>query len=302
MSELHLDPTRRHDLVILIDVQDGNPNGDPDADNMPRMDPETMHGLITDGAIKRKIRNFVDMVCGDQARYKIYIQNRGIALNELHERAYTELNLKSTGAKTDLETVAAARNWMMENFWDIRTFGGVMNTSVNCGLVRGPVQFTFARSIDPIRPIEVQITRVAVTRKEDLQVSVQEDGQIKGGKVTEMGKKWIVPYGLYRAYGFINPFEAQKTGFDQEDLKLLYQAIQYAWEFDRSAARGRMTCRGLFVFTHENPLGNAPAHVLQDLVQIRRKPGVEVPRNFEDYEIMVDESKIPSGVTLTRLV
>lgn len=298
---VHLDPTRKHDLVMLIEVVDGNPNGDPDAANAPRIDPETMQGLITDGAIKRRIRDYVDMTRGTEERFKIYVQNR-VALNELHKRAYTALNLKVTGTKADPETVAKVQQWMCDNFFDIRTFGAVMTTAVNCGQVRGPVQFQRAVSIDPIQPVELAITRIAITRPEDMKIEVRDDGSVKGGKVTEMGRKWIVPYGLYRTYGTINPFMAQKTGFDAADLELLYDALINAWEFDRTASRGRISCRGLYVFTHEKPTGCAPAYKLHELIKVSRRPEVEVPRAFSDYGIHVERDNLPAGVTLTVLV
>ena len=194
---------RRHDFVLFFDVSDGNPNGDPDAGNMPRVDPETMQGLGTDVALKRKVRDWVDALRGNEAGYKIYVQS-GEALNTKHQRAYDDLDLKSTGTKQDAKTVEKVRDWMCRNFYDIRTFGAVMTTGVNCGQVRGPIQLTFSRSIDPVVPMDVTITRVAVTREEDAQVVVGEEGQTSG-KQTEMGRKSIVPYGLYRAHGFYNP-------------------------------------------------------------------------------------------------
>ena len=203
----YLDANRRHDFVLFFDVTDGNPNGDPDAGNMPRVDPETMQGLVTDVCLKRKIRDWVDALHGDEGAYKIYVQS-GEALNTKHKRAYEALELTSTGSKQDAETVDKARAWMCQNFYDIRTFGAVMTTGVNCGQVRGPVQFTFARSIDPVVPIDVTITRVAVTREEDAQVVVSEDGETSG-KQSEMGRKAIVPYGLYRMHGFFNPHFAE---------------------------------------------------------------------------------------------
>ncbi len=201
----HLNPERRHDFVLLFDVMDGNPNGDPDAGNLPRVDPETMHGLVTDVAIKRKIRDYVDLARGQEERYKIYVQNRGDALNDLNQRAYTALGLKSTGSKQRREDVSQTRQWMCDNFFDIRTFGAVMTTQVNCGQVRGPVQITFARSEDPIVPLDLSITRVAITKPEDARVVGGDGEEGEGGKTTEMGRKAIVPYGLYRAHGFVMP-------------------------------------------------------------------------------------------------
>jgi CRISPR-associated protein Csd2 len=299
-NSAHLDTNHRHDFVLFFDVTDGNPNGDPDAGNLPRVDPETMQGLVTDVAIKRKVRDWVDALRGDEGPFKIYVQS-GEALNTKHKRAYEALDLESTGSKQDIETVDKARAWMCQNFYDIRTFGAVMTTGVNCGQVRGPVQLTFARSIDPIVPMDVTITRVAVTREEDAQVVVSEEGEVSG-KQTEMGRKAIVPYGLYRAHGFFNPYFAQKSGFSEEDLRLFWQALQYMWDFDRSAARGMMACRGLYVFSHDSPLGDAPAHRLFDRVNARLKADVGVPRRFGDYEVSVEERDLPDGVVLSKLV
>lgn len=300
-TAVHTDPARKHDFVLIFDVQDGNPNGDPDAGNMPRIDPETMQGLVTDVCLKRKVRDYIDVLKGDEGRFKIYVQSKGIALNTLHQRAYTALDKKSTGAKQDRETVDKARDWMCENFYDVRAFGAVMTTGVNCGQVRGPVQLTFARSVDPIIPIDHSITRVAITKEEDANVVVSEDGKTTG-KTTEMGRKSTVPYGLYRAYGFFNPHFAEKTGIDEEDLTLFWQALQGMWDLDRSSARGFMACRGLYVFNHESKLGNTPAQDLFARVSIARKAGVEAPRQFTDYTVTVDDAALPAGVTLTRLV
>jgi CRISPR-associated protein Csd2 len=298
---IYADPERRHDFVLLFDVTDGNPNGDPDAGNLPRVDPETMQGLVTDVCLKRKVRDFVDSVKGDEERYKIYVQNKGIALNTLHERAYTAKGMKSTGTKQKREDVQVVRQWMCDNFYDIRLFGAVMTTEVNCGQVRGPMQVTFARSVGPIVPLDVSITRVAVTRPEDAEVVEGETG-VTGGKVTEMGRKALVPYGLYIGHGFFSPHFAADTGVDLADLELFWQALQQMWDMDRSAARGMMACRGLYVFSHESKLGNAPAHQLFDRVSVAKLEGVESPRSFSDYRVEVDERDIPQGVTLTKLV
>jgi CRISPR-associated protein Csd2 len=302
-SAAHLDVTRRHDFVLLFDVSDGNPNGDPDAGNLPRVDPETMQGLVTDVSLKRKVRDWVDVARGDEGRFKIYIQSGGGALNAIHSRAYEAEGLKSSGAKQPREDVDRARAWMCRNFYDIRVFGAVMTTGVNCGQVRGPVQLTFARSIDAIVPLDLSITRVAVTREEDARVVVAEDdGQGTGGKQTEMGRKALVPYGLYRGYGFFNPHFAEQTGADEEDLGLFWQALQNMWDLDRSSSRGLMACQGLYIFTHESRLGNAPAQRLFERVEVRRRGEVEAPRAFRDYEVEVDSASLPEGVTLTRLV
>ncbi len=295
-----VDPQRRHDVVLLFDVADGNPNGDPDAGNLPRVDPETMQGLVTDVAIKRKIRDWVDATRGEQERFKIYVQNTGVALNELHQRAYTALNISSRGKTQARGDVDKAQRWMCDNFFDVRTFGAVMSTGVNAGQVRGPVQFTFARSIDPIVPLDLSITRVAVTREEDAR-TVSAEGE-ETGKRTEMGRKTLVPYGLYRAHAFVVPPFAKRTGFDSADLEALWEALRLMWDLDRSAARGMMACRGLYVFSHAGPLGNAPAHDLFSTISVRRQPGVNAPRAFDHYEVVVNEEALPDGVTLTRLV
>jgi CRISPR-associated protein Csd2 len=287
-TQIYCDPAKRHDFVLLFDVTDGNPNGDPDAGNLPRVDPETMHGLVTDVAIKRKVRDWVDITHGSKERYKIYVQNKGIALNTLHERAYTSMNLKSTGAKQKAEDVEQVRGWMCENFYDIRTFGAVMTTNVNCGQVRGPVQLTFARSIDPIVPLDLAITRVAITK-------AGED------KTTEIGRKAVVPYALYKGYGFVTPHFAKQTGFSAEDLELFWTALQHAWELDRSASRGMLAFRGLYIFSHDNSLGNAPAHSLLERVKVATAEGVKAPRHITDYSVTVDDASNPDGVTLTKI-
>ena len=294
------DPARRHDFVLLFDVQDGNPNGDPDAGNLPRIDPETMQGLVTDVAIKRKVRNWIDETRGHEERFKIYVQNRGEALNSLHERAYTALGIKSSGSKQKREDVERTRAWMCENFYDIRTFGAVMTTNINCGQVRGPVQLTFARSIDQVVPLDLSITRVAVTRKEDA-VVVGEDGGETGGKTTEMGRKAVVPYALFRAHGFVVPSFAAQTGFSAEDLAMFWEALGRMWDIDRSASRGMMACRGVYVFSHENKFGNAPAHSLLERVKVNRATSVSAPRAFSDYDVSISDAALPDGVTMTRL-
>lgn len=301
-TAIHTDATRRHDFVLLFDVADGNPNGDPDAGNLPRVDPETMQGLVTDVAIKRKVRDWVDLARGGEERFKIYVQS-GEALNARHRRAYDALGIKSTGAKQAREEVLKARDWMCANFFDVRVFGAVMTTGVNCGQVRGPLQLTFARSIDPVVPLDLSITRVAVTREEDTKiVAAETGGEATGGKQTEMGRKALVLYGLYRAHGFFNPHFAAQTGANDEDLGLVWQALQQMWDLDRSSSRGMMACRGLYVFTHDSPLGNAPAHQLLERVSVARRPEVKVPRSFSDYSVSVDAAGLPQGITLTRLV
>jgi CRISPR-associated protein Csd2 len=300
-TSTYKDPTRRHDFVLIFEVTDGNPNGDPDAGNLPRVDPETMQGLVTDVCLKRKVRDYVDAIRGTEANFKIYVQNKGLALNKLHREAYDDLGLKPAGTKQKRSEVDQTRAWMCRNFFDIRTFGAVMTTEVNCGQVRGPVQLTFARSVDSIVPLDLSITRVAITREQDVEL-VETDKGTEGGKVTEMGRKALVPYGLYVGYGFVNPHFAEQTGFSQEDLALFWEALTRMWDLDRSASRGRMACRGLYVFSHDSKLGKAPAHKLFDLVQVARRDPQAPPRRCDDYEIFIPEQKdLPEGVMLTVL-
>lgn len=288
--------------MLLFDVTDGNPNGDPDAGNLPRVDPETMHGLVTDVALKRKVRNWVDALRGAESRFKIYVQS-GEALNSKHQRAYDDLGIRSTGTRQSRADVDRAREWMCRNFYDVRMFGAVMSTGVNCGQVKGPVQITFARSVDPVMPLDLSITRVAVTRSEDIEVgNSNEDGLGVSGTQVTMGRKALIPYGLYMAQGSFNPHFAANTGVDSEDLSLLWSALANMWDLDRSSARGLMSCRGLYVFTHESRLGNAPAHSLYERVSPEaRHPGAP-PRKFSDYEVRLDQSELPDGVNMTRLV
>lgn len=286
----------RYDFVILFDVENGNPNGDPDAGNMPRVDPETGLGLVTDVCLKRKIRNYVEMAKEDSAGYRIYIKDQ-VPLNRNDAEALEYLGIDKdlkAAKKNDPEIDIKIRDWMCANFYDIRTFGAVMTTFVkgalNCGQVRGPVQLGFARSIDPIVPQEVTITRVAIT--------TEADAEKKG---TEMGRKYIVPYGLYRTEGFVSANLARKsTGFSEDDLQLLWQAILNMFENDHSAARGKMAVRELIVFKHASELGNAPSYKLFDAVHIARKDGVEIPRSYHDYTVTVEES-LPVGVTCKRM-
>jgi len=293
----------RYDFVFLFDVKDGNPNGDPDAGNQPRVDAETGHGLVTDVALKRKVRNYVAMkYAGDQEatdgkgdltanRFEIYVREKAV-LNNQHKRAYAAYDLKPEIKKLpkDVQDARRVTGWMCKNFYDIRTFGAVMSTEVNSGQVRGPVQLTFARSIDPVVSTEHAITRMAVTNESDLE------------KERTMGRKFTIPYGLYRAHGFISAHLAAQTGFYERDLELLWEALKNMFEHDRSAARGEMATRGLYVFKHDSELGNAPAHALFDRIRVKRKNGIEVPRSFEDYEVQVNEADMPSGVTLLRMV
>lgn len=288
----------RYEFVILFDVENGNPNGDPDAGNMPRIDPETGYGLVTDVCLKRKIRNYVETVKEGVPGYRIYIKD-GVPLNrsDLEACAYVGVDEKKLkeAKKQDEKLDEKLRDFMCSNFFDIRTFGAVMTTFVkgalNCGQIRGPVQLGFARSVDPILPQEVTITRVAIT--------TEADAERKG---TEMGRKYIVPYGLYRAEGYISANLARKTtGFSEADLELLWQAILNMFELDRSAARGKMAVRELIVFKHDSELGNAPAYRLFDLVQVQHKADVVTPRAYTDYTVTVDEANLPSGVICIRM-
>ena len=287
--------SNRYDFVILFDVENGNPNGDPDAGNMPRIDPETGLGLVTDVCLKRKIRNYVEIVREGEPGYGIYIKD-SVPLNRSDARAYEDLGVTDVkkAKKDDPDLDRKIRDFMCRNFYDIRTFGAVMTTFVkaalNCGQVRGPVQLGFARSVDPIVPQEVTITRVASAKESDAEV-----------KSTEMGRKYIVPYGLYRAEGFVSANLARKTtGFSEDDLALLWQAIIHMFDEDRSAARGKMAVRELIVFRHSGELGDAPAYKLFDAVQVKKT--VDVPRRYQDYEVTVDEASIPEGVTCTRMI
>ncbi len=288
----------RYEFVVLFDVENGNPNGDPDAGNMPRIDPETGLGLVTDVCLKRKIRNYVETVKEGESGYRIYIKDN-VPLNRSDAEACAYIGVDPAklkeAKKKDANLDEKIRDFMCANFFDIRTFGAVMTTFVkgalNCGQVRGPVQLGFARSVDPIVPQEVTITRVAIT--------TEADAEKKG---TEMGRKYIVPYGLYRAEGFISANLARKTtGFSEEDLELLWQAILNMFELDHSAARGKMAVRELIVFRHDSELGNAPAYKLFDLVKVQRNPDVVVPRAYSDYQVSVDEGKLPTGVSCIRM-
>ena len=294
--------THRYDFVLLFDVKDGNPNGDPDAGNLPRLDAETGHGLVTDVSIKRKLRNFVGMVKDCAPPYDIYIKEKAV-LERTHRAAYEAIGASEELAvdpdakgkkkrKGSEDSVRAARDWMCKNFFDVRTFGAVMSTGVNCGQVRGPVQLTFGRSIDPIVASEHSITRMAVATEAE---SEKQDGDNR-----TMGRKHTVPYGLYRAHGFVSAFLAKQTGFGADDLERLWQALSDMFEHDRSAARGEMATRGLYVFEHASELGNAHSHSLFDLIQARKK--VDVPRSVSDYDVTVNEAGLPSSVKLARHV
>lgn len=289
----------RYDFVLIFDVKDGNPNGDPDAGNLPRVDAETGQGLVTDVSLKRKVRNFISMIKGEEAPYDIYVKEKAI-LNQQHEKAYIAIGAEDALKGEDKkrkgggDTADKARVWMCGNFFDVRTFGAVMSTGVNCGQVRGPVQLTFARSINPIVSQEHSITRMAV--------ATEAEAEKQSGDNRTMGRKHTVPYGLYVGHGFVSAFLAKQTGFSDDDLQLLWQALSQMFEHDRSAARGEMTTRGLYVFEHESELGNARAHELFERIEPTLNDGVNVPRNFSDYTIRVDDANLPAGVKLHKLV
>jgi CRISPR-associated protein Csd2 len=281
------DLTQKHDFVFLFDVQDGNPNGDPDAGNLPRIDPETGHGIVTDVCLKRKLRNFVQLTKGDLPGYEIFVKEKAI-LNNLIDEAHEhpEVKKREKGEKTE-----AARAYMCKRFFDVRAFGAVMSTGKNAGQVRGPVQLTFSRSIDPIVLLEHSITRVAVATLKEA-----EDQQ---GDNRTMGRKATVPYGLYLCHGFVSASLAKQTGFSSEDLDLVWTGLKQMFEEDRSAARGLMSARALCIFTHESALGNAPAHALFDRVQVARKDPGKPARAFSDYEVTVDRENLPAGIELS---
>lgn len=321
----------RYDFVLIFDVKDGNPNGDPDAGNMPRLDAESGHGLVTDVSLKRKVRNFVGLVkeqderepVDGEKRFEIYVREKAI-LNHQNQRAYSALNLAvaqeeqaqaaTENAATDdkkkkpakekrkgsADEVGLARKWMCQNFFDVRTFGAVMSLGINCGQVRGPVQLTFARSVEPIVALEHSITRMAV--------ATEAEAEKQQGDNRTMGRKHTVPYGVYVAHGFVSSFLAKQTGFGEDDLELVFQALAQMFEHDRSAARGEMSTRGLYVFKHDSELGNAPAQALFDRLKVEPKAEGEVARSFDAYAVAFDgqslavgQSVQPApGVTLTR--
>ncbi len=302
----------RYDFIYLFDCADANPNGDPDAGNLPRLDTETGQGLVTDVCLKRKIRNYIQLTHQPPAEdkpdvqrgYDIYVREKAV-LNHQHDRAWKVMSpetAKSDKKKLpkDVEKAKELTDWMCGNFFDIRAFGAVMTTDVNCGQVRGPVQIAFSRSIDPVVTSEHAVTRMAVT--------TEQEAEKQQGDNRTMGRKFTIPYALYRTHGTVNPFLAAQTGFtedcDDSDLETLFQALEHAFDFDASAARpaGSMAARGLLVFKHENQLGMSPSHTLFDAVSVKRKDGVEVARSFSDYEVTIDESAIPEGVTLIRRI
>ena len=280
----------RYDFLYFFDCQDANPNGDPDAGNLPRLDVETGQGLVTDVCIKRKIRNFVAMTANAKSGYRIYF-SEGAVHNNQHKEAYESIGEKpEKKVKPEIKDKATA--WMCENYFDVRTFGAVMSTEVNCGQVRGPVQVSFARSIDPIVSSEHAITRSSVTNEKDIE------------KERTMGRKFTVPYGLYKTQGFVNPFLARQTGFNDDDLELLFHSLENAFQFDQSAARpaGSMNPRKLIVFKHDNELGKAPSHKLFEAVSVNKKDGVEIPRSFRDYDVRINKSAMPAGVEVIERI
>lgn len=296
----------RYDFVVLFDVENGNPNGDPDAANMPRVDPETSIGLVTDACLKRKIRNYVETAKEDADGFKIYIKE-GIPLNRSDLKAIENLGVDVDDSKKALEDVKKLkktdenvdlklRDYMCSNYYDIRTFGAVMTTftkaALNCGQVRGPVQIGFAKSIDPVFSQDITVTRVAITTEKDAEK-----------KNTEMGRKSIIPYGLYRVEGYVSANLARKTtGFSEDDLDLLWKAIINMFENDHSAARGKMAVRELIVFRHDSELGNCPSYKLFEAVDVKKNDDVEFPRKYSDYTVKIHEDAIPGGVTMTRMI
>jgi len=279
---VHLDPTKKHDFIWLLDCTNGNPNGDPDADNMPRMDLQTGNGFMTDACLKRKIRNFVTLT-SDQ---RIFVAE-GAVLNEAIAEAAEANGLGDKTRLTDPKEVKSARDWMCQNFYDIRMFGAVLSTGKNAGQVRGAMQLTFAESFDPILPMNLSVTRCAAT----------DEREGKDNKT--MGRKNVIPYGLYRTQGFFSPYLAQQTGVTSEDLSLFWDAVLKGFEVDRSAARGLMATQGVWIFTHESPLGNYPTHKLFKLLSVAKREGVTYPRHFDDYQVTLGD--LPDQVTLTQL-
>lgn len=288
----------RYEFVLLFDIKNGNPNGDPDAGNMPRLDPETNQGLVTDVCLKRKIRNFVELTQADKSGYAIYMQEKAV-LNNQHKLAYDAQGLKpepkqlpkNKDKATALAQAKALTQFMCDHFFDVRTFGAVMSTEVNTGTVRGPVQIAFARSIDPVFPQEISITRMAVTNEKDIE------------KERTMGRKHIIPYGLYRAHGFVSASLAEKTGFTEEDLELLWRSLVEMFEHDHSAARGEMATQKLIVFKHDDKLGNAPSHKLFERIVINRASEDNAPaRSFSDYIVNINRADLPQGIEIIEKI
>lgn len=306
--------TNRYEFVVLFDVANGNPNGDPDAGNMPRLDPETNKGLVSDVSLKRKVRNYIELVKSHEPRYRIYVRE-GSILNETHREAYVAKRPDNAkGAKLNPqndEEAKAVQGFMCDNFFDVRTFGAVMSTGINCGQVRGPVQFTFGQSIEPIVPQEISITRMAATNEAEKKAQAEGNDDNQRTENRTMGRKHIVPYGLYRAHGFISAKLSERTGFSEADLDVLLEAVENMFEHDRSAARGEMAVRSLIVFKHENALGNAPAHKLFDRVKVGRNIDGDFKtigdasydnrgpaRSFGDYIVTIDRDNLPEGVEI----
>ncbi len=301
-----LDPNRRHDFILLFEVTDGNPNGDPDAGNMPRVDPETMHGLVTDVCLKRKVRNYVALTQQGAAGYGIFVEEKGV-LNRQIEAAYKEIHIdltappasaddgkaRKTQHKGQGSEVESARQQLCRTKYDVRMFGAVMSTGANAGQVRGPMQLTFARSESPIVPLDVSITRMAV--------ATEKEAEDQSGDNRTIGRKAMIPYGLYRGHGFFSAPFARQTKVTAADLQVFWEALLGMWDLDHSASRGLMSCRGLYIFSHENALGNAPAHQLFERLELRLRDGVTTPRRFADYALTLNRD-LPDGVTLTPLV
>jgi len=308
--------SRRHDFVLIFDVTNGNPNGDPDAGNMPRLDTETNHGLVSDVSLKRKIRNYVELAREGQTGHHIYVQE-GAILNDKHRQAYVALRPGDAKAEKDAKLnpksdseAKELRDWMCANFFDVRTFGAVMSTGINCGQVKGPVQMTFATSVEPILPLEITVTRMAATNEAEKKKATEgSDGDARTDNRT-MGRKHIVPYALYRSHGFISAKLAERTGFSEADLALVFDALSTMFEHDHSAARGEMATRKLIVFKHDTALGNAPAHALFERVNIARNINGEPrvidgrldnyppARKFSDYTVTIDRENLPAGVEI----
>lgn len=296
------DLKKRYEFAVVFDVKDGNPNGDPDAGNLPRIDPESLHGIVTDVCLKRKIRNFIHMTKAQETGFDIFVKEHSI-LNCMIDDGYKAAGLnpekakdKESKAKKDRsperrKEILTARERMCKDYYDIRTFGAVLSTGANAGQVRGPVQMTFARSIDPIFTQEHTLTRVAVTSEKDAKT-----------KLTEMGRKNTIPYGLYVTHGFVSAHLAAQTGFSTEDLELLWDALKIMFEHDRSAARGLMSTRKLIVFEHDSALGNAPAHTLFDRLTIQRKDDSKPPRAYADYTVDIHRNELPSGITIHEMI
>ena len=291
-----MDLDRRYDFMFFFDVKDGNPNGDPDAGNLPRVDAETGNGLVTDVCLKRKVRNYIGLLKNEQPPYEIYVKEKAI-LNNQNARAYQALNIdlsKDEGKRKGGDKIDEARAWMCKNFYDVRAFGAVMSTGINCGQVRGPVQLTFARSVDQIVSLEHSITRMAV--------ATEAESEKQGGDNRTMGRKFTVPYGLYRAYGFVSAPLARQTGFSQEDLGLFWEALQNMFENDRSAARGLMNARRLIIFEHSSRMGNASAQQLFDRVKVERVTEPTKPaRDFSDYKVTLDGQELEKFRTVVSV-